>query len=87
MSIGREKGAVCLLVYSTCVCVRVCACRGGRVLAGHLMIFAMAALSECCCREKGDALHKLKRHAILPLPAWEEKVPSPVSPDMRIFSH
>lgn len=50
------------------------------MLAGHLMIFAMAALSECCWRKMGNALHKVKRHAILLLPLWEEKkndVPTP----------
>lgn len=58
---------VCLFVYArACVCGREC-----RVLAGHLMIFAMAALSECCWRKIGNALHKLKRHAILLLPLWE----------------
>lgn len=79
----ERRGRWFLYVF---VCVYVWVCREGRVLAGHLMIFAMAALSECCWRKMGNALHKLKRHAILLLPLWEEKVAFPVSPDMRIFS-
>lgn len=77
---GNEHGRggfVCVFV-----CVYVWVCGEGRVLAAHLMIFALAVywVSEGCWRKMGTALHKLKRHAILLLPLWKGKksgVPSP----------
>lgn len=53
--------------FSVFVCARVRAWGEGRVLAAHLMIFSLAVywLSECCWRKMENALHKVKRHAIL----------------------
>lgn len=88
-STGREEGEV---VFYVClfVCMSVHA-EGWGVLAGHLMVFSMTALSECCWRKMGDALHKLKRHAILRQGVeggrGKKKGLFPVPPDMRIFSH
>lgn len=39
-----KGGVVSMCVV--CLCVDVCVCRRGWVLGGHLIIFAMAALSE-----------------------------------------
>lgn len=53
MSEDGEKGrGVFFFFFFLYVCLFVRARGGGRVLAGHLMIFAMAAPNECCWRKR-----------------------------------
>lgn len=76
-----------LHVMFVCVRARLSVKRKDRPLAGHLIIFATAALRESCWERKFEVLcitSKDVQYCHYPL---EEREQLPGLPDMRIFSH